>query len=122
MQTRTIQTGVSKITLADPRDSHCSRSRVFICVLFTGTVSSRPVLRSHHAPSSGIMQMHLSNQAQKDRRVGVSSFYFPRSILTGLFPPTSGTVLIGGLDIQTHMDSIRHRLGMCPQYNILFNQ
>ncbi|XP_010130903.1 PREDICTED: retinal-specific ATP-binding cassette transporter [Buceros rhinoceros silvestris] len=44
------------------------------------------------------------------------------SILTGLFPPTSGTVLIGGLDIQTHMDSIRHRLGMCPQYNILFNQ
>ncbi|XP_009076194.1 PREDICTED: retinal-specific ATP-binding cassette transporter, partial [Acanthisitta chloris] len=44
------------------------------------------------------------------------------SILTGLFPPTSGTVLIGGLDIQTHMDSIRHRLGMCPQHNILFNQ
>ncbi|XP_069718217.1 retinal-specific phospholipid-transporting ATPase ABCA4 isoform X1 [Phaenicophaeus curvirostris] len=43
------------------------------------------------------------------------------SILTGLFPPTSGTVLIGGLDIQTHMDSIRHRLGMCPQHNILFN-
>ncbi|NXW57022.1 ABCA4 protein, partial [Eurystomus gularis] len=44
------------------------------------------------------------------------------SILTGLFPPTSGTVLIGGLDIQAHMDSIRHRLGMCPQHNILFNQ
>ncbi|XP_025893681.1 retinal-specific ATP-binding cassette transporter [Nothoprocta perdicaria] len=44
------------------------------------------------------------------------------SILTGLFPPTSGTVLIGGLDIQTHMDCIRQRLGMCPQYNILFNQ
>ncbi|NXA34061.1 ABCA4 protein, partial [Eudromia elegans] len=43
------------------------------------------------------------------------------SILTGLFPPTSGTVLIGGLDVQTHMDSIRQRLGMCPQYNILFN-
>ncbi|KFV67554.1 Retinal-specific ATP-binding cassette transporter, partial [Dryobates pubescens] len=44
------------------------------------------------------------------------------SIVTGLFPPTSGTVLIGGLDIQTHMDSVRHSLGMCPQYNILFNQ
>ncbi|NXA12997.1 ABCA4 protein, partial [Sapayoa aenigma] len=42
------------------------------------------------------------------------------SILTGLFPPTSGTVLIGGLDIQTHMDSVRHRVGMCPQHNILF--
>ncbi|XP_027550074.1 retinal-specific ATP-binding cassette transporter isoform X3 [Neopelma chrysocephalum] len=43
------------------------------------------------------------------------------SILTGLFPPTSGTVLIGGLDIQTHMDSVRDRIGMCPQHNILFN-
>uniref|UniRef100_A0A452I3H1 P-type phospholipid transporter n=1 Tax=Gopherus agassizii TaxID=38772 RepID=A0A452I3H1_9SAUR len=43
------------------------------------------------------------------------------SILTGLFPPTSGTVLVGGKDIQIHMDSIRQSLGMCPQYNILFN-
>ncbi|XP_075792680.1 retinal-specific phospholipid-transporting ATPase ABCA4 [Pelodiscus sinensis] len=43
------------------------------------------------------------------------------SILTGLFPPTSGTVLVGGKDIQMHMDSIRQSLGMCPQYNILFN-
>ncbi|XP_074859387.1 retinal-specific phospholipid-transporting ATPase ABCA4 [Carettochelys insculpta] len=42
------------------------------------------------------------------------------SILTGLFPPTSGTVLIGGKDIRMHMDSIRQSLGMCPQYNILF--
>ncbi|KAL8178295.1 UNVERIFIED_CONTAM: Retinal-specific ATP-binding cassette transporter [Gekko kuhli] len=42
------------------------------------------------------------------------------SVLTGLFPPTSGTVLVGGKDIQTHMDSIRQSLGMCPQYNILF--
>ncbi|XP_077189048.1 retinal-specific phospholipid-transporting ATPase ABCA4 isoform X2 [Paroedura picta] len=43
------------------------------------------------------------------------------SVLTGLFPPTSGTVLVGGKDIQTHIDSIRQSLGMCPQYNILFN-
>ncbi|XP_053104298.1 retinal-specific phospholipid-transporting ATPase ABCA4 isoform X2 [Hemicordylus capensis] len=43
------------------------------------------------------------------------------SILTGLFPPTSGTILVGGKDIQIHMDSIRQNLGMCPQYNILFN-
>uniref|UniRef100_A0A803TLI3 ATP binding cassette subfamily A member 4 n=1 Tax=Anolis carolinensis TaxID=28377 RepID=A0A803TLI3_ANOCA len=43
------------------------------------------------------------------------------SILTGLFPPTSGTIWVGGQDIQTHMDSIRQNIGMCPQYNILFN-
>uniref|UniRef100_A0A672SH63 P-type phospholipid transporter n=1 Tax=Sinocyclocheilus grahami TaxID=75366 RepID=A0A672SH63_SINGR len=43
------------------------------------------------------------------------------SILTGLFPPTSGTAYIYGKDIRTEMDAIRQSLGMCPQYNILFN-
>ncbi|XP_072296815.1 retinal-specific phospholipid-transporting ATPase ABCA4-like [Eucyclogobius newberryi] len=43
------------------------------------------------------------------------------SILTGLFPPTSGTALVGGRDIRTDVDLIRRSLGMCPQYNILFN-
>ncbi|XP_070785696.1 phospholipid-transporting ATPase ABCA1-like [Enoplosus armatus] len=44
------------------------------------------------------------------------------SILTGLFPPTSGTALINGYNIQTDMDSIRKYLGMCPQHNVLFNE
>uniref|UniRef100_A0A8D2AMA5 ATP binding cassette subfamily A member 4 n=1 Tax=Sciurus vulgaris TaxID=55149 RepID=A0A8D2AMA5_SCIVU len=43
------------------------------------------------------------------------------SILTGLLPPTSGTVLIGGKDIETSLDAIRQSLGMCPQHNILFH-
>ncbi|XP_035527331.1 retinal-specific phospholipid-transporting ATPase ABCA4-like isoform X2 [Morone saxatilis] len=42
------------------------------------------------------------------------------SILTGLFPPTSGTAYIYGRDIRTDMDIIRSSMGMCPQYNILF--
>uniref|UniRef100_A0A7N8WK55 ATP-binding cassette, sub-family A (ABC1), member 4b n=1 Tax=Mastacembelus armatus TaxID=205130 RepID=A0A7N8WK55_9TELE len=42
------------------------------------------------------------------------------SILTGLFPPTSGTAYINGRDIRTDMDVIRSSMGMCPQYNILF--
>lgn len=44
------------------------------------------------------------------------------SILTGLFPPTSGTALINGYDIRTDMDSIRKYLGMCPQHNVLFKE
>ncbi|XP_035882337.1 retinal-specific phospholipid-transporting ATPase ABCA4 isoform X4 [Phyllostomus discolor] len=43
------------------------------------------------------------------------------SILTGLLPPTSGTVLIGGKDIETSLDEVRQSLGMCPQHNILFH-
>ncbi|CAL8399525.1 unnamed protein product, partial [Arctogadus glacialis] len=42
------------------------------------------------------------------------------SILTGMFPPTSGTATIYGRDIHTDMDTIRLSLGMCPQHNILF--
>ncbi|XP_034561698.1 retinal-specific phospholipid-transporting ATPase ABCA4a [Notolabrus celidotus] len=42
------------------------------------------------------------------------------SILTGMFPPSSGTATIYGYDIRTDMDTIRLSLGMCPQHNILF--
>ncbi|XP_066903690.1 phospholipid-transporting ATPase ABCA1 isoform X2 [Halyomorpha halys] len=44
------------------------------------------------------------------------------SILTGLFPPSSGTAKINGFDIRTDMDEIRKNLGMCPQHNVLFNR
>ncbi|KAI2648890.1 Retinal-specific phospholipid-transporting ATPase ABCA4 [Labeo rohita] len=43
------------------------------------------------------------------------------SILTGMFPPTSGTARIYGKDIRTDMDAIRKSLGMCPQHNIIFH-
>ncbi|XP_030607370.1 retinal-specific phospholipid-transporting ATPase ABCA4-like [Archocentrus centrarchus] len=43
------------------------------------------------------------------------------SILTGLYPPTSGTAFINGRDIRTDIDIIRTSMGMCPQHNILFN-
>lgn len=46
---------------------------------------------------------------------------FVRSVLTGLFPPTSGTVYIKGLDIRYDMDIIRRTLGVCPQHNVLFD-
>uniref|UniRef100_A0A8C5AUX1 ATP-binding cassette, sub-family A (ABC1), member 2 n=1 Tax=Gadus morhua TaxID=8049 RepID=A0A8C5AUX1_GADMO len=44
------------------------------------------------------------------------------SILTGLFPPTSGSATIYGHDIRTEMELIRQNLGMCPQHNVLFDK
>lgn len=44
------------------------------------------------------------------------------SILTGLFPPTSGYATIYDLDIRSDMEEIRKSLGMCPQHNILFDK
>uniref|UniRef100_A0A3Q1IPV7 ABC transporter domain-containing protein n=1 Tax=Anabas testudineus TaxID=64144 RepID=A0A3Q1IPV7_ANATE len=43
------------------------------------------------------------------------------SVLTGLFPPTSGTIYIKGMDIRHDMDLIRRTLGVCPQHNVLFD-
>ncbi|XP_035267888.1 phospholipid-transporting ATPase ABCA1 isoform X3 [Anguilla anguilla] len=43
------------------------------------------------------------------------------SILTGLFPPTAGTIYVKGMDIRTNMDTIRKTLGVCPQHNVLFD-
>uniref|UniRef100_A0A8C6UGY2 ATP-binding cassette, sub-family A (ABC1), member 1A n=1 Tax=Neogobius melanostomus TaxID=47308 RepID=A0A8C6UGY2_9GOBI len=43
------------------------------------------------------------------------------SILTGLFPPTSGTAYILGKDIRNELSTIRQNLGMCPQHNVLFS-
>ncbi|XP_041855370.1 ATP-binding cassette sub-family A member 2 isoform X4 [Melanotaenia boesemani] len=44
------------------------------------------------------------------------------SILTGLFPPTSGSAIIYGHDIRTEMERIRQNMGMCPQHNVLFDK
>ncbi|XP_034781951.2 phospholipid-transporting ATPase ABCA3-like [Acipenser ruthenus] len=43
------------------------------------------------------------------------------SMLTGLFPPTSGRAYINGYDICQDMALIRHSLGLCPQHDVLFH-
>ncbi|XP_037363662.1 phospholipid-transporting ATPase ABCA3 [Talpa occidentalis] len=43
------------------------------------------------------------------------------SMLTGLFPPTSGRAYIGGHEISRDMVQIRKSLGLCPQHDILFD-
>ncbi|XP_042638708.1 phospholipid-transporting ATPase ABCA7 [Orycteropus afer afer] len=43
------------------------------------------------------------------------------SILSGLFPPSGGSAFILGYDVQSHMAAIRPHLGVCPQYNVLFD-
>lgn len=44
-----------------------------------------------------------------------------RSILSGLFPPSGGSASILGHDVQSNMAAIRPHLGICPQYNVLFD-
>ncbi|XP_053900841.1 glucosylceramide transporter ABCA12 [Malaclemys terrapin pileata] len=43
------------------------------------------------------------------------------SILTGLFPASSGTIFVYGKDIRTNQDLIRKNMGVCMQHNVLFS-
>uniref|UniRef100_A0AAQ6AQX1 ABC transporter domain-containing protein n=1 Tax=Amphiprion ocellaris TaxID=80972 RepID=A0AAQ6AQX1_AMPOC len=43
------------------------------------------------------------------------------SMLTGLFPPSSGRAYISGYDICQDMNLIRRSLGLCPQHDVLFD-
>eukprot|EP00049_Salpingoeca_infusionum_P004186 m.75537 g.75537 ORF g.75537 m.75537 type:complete len:1711 (-) comp12452_c2_seq4:1262-6394(-) len=44
------------------------------------------------------------------------------SMLTGLFPPSSGTAYVNGCDIRTNIDGVRQSLGICPQHDVLFDK
>uniref|UniRef100_A0AC34Q2Q7 ABC transporter domain-containing protein n=1 Tax=Panagrolaimus sp. JU765 TaxID=591449 RepID=A0AC34Q2Q7_9BILA len=43
------------------------------------------------------------------------------SMLTGVISPSSGTAYINDYDIRNSLSQIRKSLGLCPQYNILFD-
>ncbi|XP_011819489.1 PREDICTED: ATP-binding cassette sub-family A member 7 [Colobus angolensis palliatus] len=44
-----------------------------------------------------------------------------RSILSALFPPSGGSAFILGHDVCSSMIAVRPHLGICPQYNVLFD-
>ncbi|XP_028967476.1 ATP-binding cassette sub-family A member 1 [Galendromus occidentalis] len=43
------------------------------------------------------------------------------NILTGLFPPTRGDILINGYDVRKNTKKAREGVGLCPQHNVLFD-
>jgi ABC-type multidrug transport system ATPase subunit len=44
------------------------------------------------------------------------------SILTGLFAPSAGEVFVGGFDIATQRHKVHLSLGVCPQFDILYEE
>ena len=43
------------------------------------------------------------------------------SMITGLYPPTSGTALVMGYDICENVSAAQQSLGICPQHDVLFD-
>lgn len=44
-----------------------------------------------------------------------------RSLLTGLFAPSSGTIEVYGRDMLANIEAVRKDLGVCMQYDVLFD-
>ena len=42
------------------------------------------------------------------------------SMLTGLYKPNSGNAWIAGFDIADELDSVQMKMGVCPQFDILW--
>ncbi|KAI9362502.1 hypothetical protein DFJ73DRAFT_812657 [Zopfochytrium polystomum] len=43
------------------------------------------------------------------------------SILTGLYPASRGSARLAGFDIHTHLDDVYRVIGICPQFDILWD-
>ncbi|KAM9804931.1 glucosylceramide transporter ABCA12 [Neosynchiropus ocellatus] len=43
------------------------------------------------------------------------------SLLTGLYAPSAGSIQVYGRDMQSNLDEIRQDLGVCMQYDVLFD-
>lgn len=74
--------------------------------------------RSSRYPVEGALNLWVDLPSMKGH---FSDPQTHRSILSGLFPPSSGSASILGHDVQTNMAAIRPHLGICPQYNVLFD-
>ena len=44
------------------------------------------------------------------------------SMLTGLYQPTSGSLKVDGIDIAKSPEIARKRMGLCPQYDVLYDE
>lgn len=42
-------------------------------------------------------------------------------VLTGIIQLDSGSAYISGMNVETHLDLIRKQLGVCPQFDILWD-
>lgn len=43
------------------------------------------------------------------------------SMLTGLIEPTSGSITAFGIDLKAGIEELRKRMGVCPQYNVIYD-
>ncbi|KAJ6623358.1 hypothetical protein lerEdw1_014852 [Lerista edwardsae] len=117
---------------------------VFFITLFEGQeIGSCPKARKRHSEEAspvGVVLMSLTKAHSESNKLAVKdlslTFYKGQitallgpngagkttviSMLTGLYPPSSGSIIINGRDMETDLAAIRTEMGVCPQYDVLF--
>ncbi|POI34564.1 hypothetical protein CIB84_001684, partial [Bambusicola thoracicus] len=81
--------------------------------------------------TTGVVLLSLTKEQMDNHKAAVKdlSLTFHKGQITALLGPNgagkttviSGTILINGKDIRTDLAAIRTELGVCPQYDVLFN-
>ncbi|XP_066485290.1 ATP-binding cassette sub-family A member 13 [Tiliqua scincoides] len=95
---------------------------------------------SKEASSEGVVLMSLTKAHSESNKIAVKdlslTFYKGQitallgtngagkttviSMLTGLYPPSSGSIIINGKHMETDLAAVRTEMGVCPQYDVLF--
>lgn len=42
-------------------------------------------------------------------------------MLVGLYHPSAGRAVLGGLEVSRHTEHLQKRLGLCPQFDVLYD-
>ena len=99
-------------------DAEAPRARVAVELKnVSRTFPGRPPVRALSGLSVTMLEGQVTgllgqNGAGKSTAIG---------ILTGLFPPSSGSATVFGMDVATEMARIRARTGVCPQHDLLYD-
>lgn len=109
---------INKAFEKEPQDKQLGVQLIDVSKTYTFPLQNRPPVHAVNNMTMNIYNGQLTallghNGAGKSTTI---------SMITGLIPPTSGQIVVNGYDLSTSMDEVRNILGLCPQYNILFDQ
>ncbi|TFK08948.1 stanniocalcin-1 [Platysternon megacephalum] len=134
-----------KLCGTEKRRKHLNSNMLFVnealFFIYTGSLPANERSVSDGGSPIGVILMSLTKEYTDNKKTAVKdlslTFYKGQitallgangagkttiiSMLTGLYPPSSGTIIINGKDIHTDLAAIRMEMGVCPQYDVLFD-
>lgn len=119
---------IDKVTISEFEDEDVAQERKLVESLTAEDVDKYPVIvqRLHKRYDDKVAIEDLCLALPKNETFALlgpngAGKTTTISILTGLFMPTSGSAYVDGFDIREEMDLIHQVIGICPQFDILWD-